>query len=616
MSARRIVVGMVAAAVGVLGLLPAGASAAEADTTPPVLASAAFSAPTLTAPGSATLTLDATDDVGIVRSDVTFIEEGSHEYRLVTDTSSPLTTGSYFSSSSANGTWRPHGVRLSDAAGNYAIYRLDGTYASGPASGTKTHDVDLAGASFVLSGAYDRTPPTITALQRVTAAGRAGESSTWSWAATDAEHIPATIEAVLTNPQTGHTVKTPVLPASPGSGTWSLTVPHAGEWKLTSVDVVDSVGNRGSYRANGQVLVANALTPLAHSLPFDRLGVAVAPNTFTARVLERAGRLTLVLPDTVSPTNLTRVRVTANPSGAVVEQPLGRDASLVVDVPGLTNGVAQTLSVTLASTWGDSPTMRFSGRPVLSRNVTGTVDVTGDRKPDVFAVRQAGLGQDGIVLAYPGSGTGRISSGWGWVRPEPACESIAPIDVGTLGRGELLCRSDALDALRQAGEGATRLGSRGWSTMRWVDGGFSLNADTYPDVIAMNAKGELLLYPKTSKDKLLTPTRIGTGWQSMISVISAGDLTGDRKNDIAAVDASGRLWLYPGNGTGGVTTRKQIGSGWQSMNALLPLRDLDSDGRTDLGGIGPSGDLRLYRGTGTGGVRGGVVLGWGWEMYL
>ena len=59
--------------------------------------------------------------------------------------------------------------------------------------------------------------------------------------------------------------------------------------------------------------------------------------------------------------------------------------------------------------------------------------------------------------------------------------------------------------------------------MRWVDGGFSLNADSYPDVIAMNAKGELLLYPKTSTDRLISPVRIGTGWQSMISVISAGD---------------------------------------------------------------------------------------------
>ncbi len=139
----------------------------------------------------------------------------------------------------------------------------------------------------------------------------------------------------------------------------------------------------------------------------------------------------------------------------------------------------------------------------------------------------------------------------------------------------------------------------------------------YPDVIAMNSKGELLVLRQDLDATASShPTRIGTGWNAMISVISAGDLTGDRRNDIAAVDASGRLWLYPGNGIGGVTARRQIGSGWQNMAALLPLRDLSGDGKADLGGITPGGDLRLYRGTGTGGVRAGVVIGTGWQRYL
>ncbi|MGG5259943.1 FG-GAP repeat domain-containing protein [Phycicoccus avicenniae] len=617
MGARRMVVGTVAAVVGVLGLLPAAASAAEVDTTPPVLASVSFSAPTLTAPGTATLTLDATDDVGIVRSEVTFLEDGSHRYVYVADTSSPLTVARYFSQGDANGTWRPYEVRLTDAAGNYSIYRLDGRYVSRPASTTTTHGVDLSGASFVVSGALDRTPPTLTSLQKVTAAGRAGEASTWSWSVTDVGSLPATIRATLTNPMTGDTVSTPLLPASPGSGTFSITVPHAGEWRMTSVEVVDSKDNKATYLANGQVQVPYALMPLTHSLPFANLGLGVAPNAFTPRVVERAGRLTLVLPDTVSPANLTRVRIVASPSGVVVEQPLGASASLALDVAGLPNGVTQSLSVTLNSTWGDSPVATVSGRPVLSRNVTGTGDVTGDGRADIFATRQPGLEQDRAVWAYPGTGAGAVRPKTAYIPTDrsPFCDSIAAVDTYVLGSGELLCRTDELASLREDGSG-TVLGSRGWSTMRWVDGGFSLNGDAYPDVVAMNAKGELLLYPKTSTDRLLAPTRIGTGWQSMISVISAGDLNGDRKNDIAAVDASGRLWLYPGNGKGGVTTRRQIGSGWQSMGALLPMRDFDRDGKADLGGIGPDGDLRLYRGTGTGGVRAGVFMGWGWNMYL
>jgi hypothetical protein len=608
---------MVAAVAGVLGLLPASASAAEADTTPPVLNGVAFSTAALTGQGAVTLTLDATDDVGIVRSEVTFLEDGSHRHAYVADTSSPLTVGRYFSQGDANGTWRAHEVRLTDAAGNYSIYRLDGRYFSRPSSTTTTHTVDLVGASFVLSGASDRTPPTLTSLQKVTAAGRAGEASTWSWTATDTENVPATIHAVLTNPTTGRTVQTAVLPASPGSGSWSLTMPHAGEWRMTAVEVVDSKANKATYLANGQVQVPYALTPFTHTFPFASLGLGLAPARFTPSVVERPGRLDLVLPDTISPENLSGVRVTASPSGAVLDRSLGAGASLVLDLPNLPNGVTQTLSVTLRSTWGDSPVVTVSGRPVLSRNVTGTVDVTGDRRPDVFATRQSGLGQDAAVWAYPGTGTGTLRAATAYIPTDrsPFCESIGAVDTESLGVGELLCRTDSLGSLREDGSG-TYLGTRGWSSMRWVDGGFSLNADSYPDIVAMNAKGELLLYPKASTDRLLAPTRIGTGWQTMISVISAGDLTGDRKNDIAAVDASGRLWLYPGNGKGGVTARKQIGAGWQSMGALLPLRDFDRDGKTDLGGITPAGDLRLYRGTGTGGVRGGVVIGTGWDRYL
>ena len=72
----------------------------------------------------------------------------------------------------------------------------------------------------------------------------------------------------------------------------------------------------------------------------------------------------------------------------------------------------------------------------------------------------------------------------------------------TVADGAPLCRNDDLVALTRGG-GGTVLGRRGWSVMRWVDGGFSLNADRYADVIAMNTKGELLLYHATSR---------GTAW--------------------------------------------------------------------------------------------------------
>ena len=613
---RRVVGGVVAAVVGLLALLPASASAAEADTTPPVLRSVAFSTSALTAAGSVTLILDATDDVAVTRASVTFLEDSSHRYVYVQDSETPLTLGTYFGLNAANGTYRAYQVRLTDAAGNYADYRLDGRYRSSPASAESTHEVDLAGPSVTLSGASDGTAPVLTALRPVTEATRVGEASTYAWAATDSEHSVASIEARFLNPHMGVTVGSGVVPAGEGAGTLSIVPSEFGPWELYMVEVVDSVGNRAFYYPDGQAVMEGALFPRTHGLPLATLGSTVAPGDFGATVVERPGRLTVALSTDVDPTHLSSIRVEASPSGMVRETPLGRGGSFLVDLPDLPNGVAQTLRVTLRSQWGDSPTLVLDGRPALSRNVTGSVDVTGDRRTDVLATRQPGLGDDPRVWVYAGTGTGRLRAGETWLYSnEVGCAAVAAVDVGTAGGGELLCRNDDLVTLA-AGGVRTVLGSRGWGAMRWVDGGFSLNADAYPDVIAMNPKGELLLYPKTSKDRLLAPTRIGTGWQSMISVISAGDLTGDRKNDIAAVDAAGRLWLYPGNGKGGVTGRKQIGAGWQSMGALLPLRDFDGDGRTDLGGITSGGDLRLYRGTGSGGVRNGVVIGTGWDRYL
>ena len=117
----RVVAALAVVVTGALGVVPSSASAADADTAPPVLTGVSYSTTALTAPGTVTLTLDATDDVAIVRSEVTFLEDGSHRYVLVSDTSSPLTVGRYFSQGDANGTWRPYEVRLTDAAGNWTF---------------------------------------------------------------------------------------------------------------------------------------------------------------------------------------------------------------------------------------------------------------------------------------------------------------------------------------------------------------------------------------------------------------------------------------------------------------------------------------------------------------
>ncbi len=104
------------------------------------------------------------------------------------------------------------------------------------------------------------------------------------------------------------------------------------------------------------------------------------------------------------------------------------------------------------------------------------------------------------VLSYPGTGTGKLRAATTFLPAnQGGCEQLAAGDLAyVLGDGQPLCQQDDLLALSRGG-GGTLLGSRGWSSMRWVDGGYSLNADSYPDVIAMNSAGDLMLYPQTSR---------------------------------------------------------------------------------------------------------------------
>lgn len=610
-----LVAGAVAAVVAVTGM---PAASAAADTTPPVLHSLGFEASTATPGEDVVVHVDATDDVAVTSGVVSVYEESSGLYQHARFTGAASTVAFHVDSSWGDGTYHLGHVTLTDAANNYARYYSRGHYyQSRPASSTTTHDVDLPDVVFTVSGARDITPPELHSFALgSSAATTAEEPFTVEWSVSDARSTVSAVEGWWVNQSTG-AYELGVRLADPApTGSTSVQLPYAGVWVLSDVRVVDSNGASAVYRPDGRLILDGSGTEGRHDLDLKALDMTLRPATPRAAVVARPGRLTLVRTGLASdPTVLSGFRVTVQPAG------ITRDVTVSAlsgpyDIVGLPNGVNQTVTLTARSAWGESPAATASGRPVLSGNVTGIPDVTGDGRPDVVAQRQYGIGQDASVLSYPGTGRGGLRAATTYLPAgQGGCEQLAAGDVYIVGTGDPLCQHDDLLALNRGG-GGTELGSRGWRQMRWVDGGYSLNADPYADVLALNAEGELLLYPKTSRDRLLAPTRIGTGWGSMISIVSAGDLTGDRRNDIAAVDAAGRLWLYPGNGAGGVTVRRQIGSGWQNMGALLPLRDLSGDGKADLGGITMGGDLRLYRGTGTGGVRAGVVIGPGWQRYL
>lgn len=604
------------ASVGVIALTGMPATSAAADTTPPVLTSVSIS-PASAEPGdTVTVSLVATDDVGIVRSTVALVEETSRRAESASDSSTPLDVDHLVRHTWANGVHRIFGVVLYDAAGNRATYNLSGRYSSSPPATTTTHTVALAGPSVVVSGAADLTPPTLTSVGVPSTTGRVGAPSTYTVAVSPAE--PVSITTTWRNDVTRETVMSEPGALTSGSGAVNVSWPDPGRWLAESLAIRDSRGNVATYFWYGGMQPRGGVDVVPHTVDFSGLAVEVAPGNQHVQVVPRPAGLTLVRTGSTQDAQLySGYRVTVQPAGIVRDFSAADVGVGPIDLTGLPNGVTQTVTFTARSTWGDSPTATVSGRPVLSGNITGVADVTGDRKPDVLAQRQY-LGDPApAILSYPGTGTGalRPATTFSAAGGMFGCAQLGPFDINPFGRGEALCQNDDLLAMMSGLESQV-IGSRGWRSMSWVDGGFSLNADAYPDIVAMNPQGELLMYPMTSTGRALAPKRIGTGWGSMISVISAGDLTGDRRNDIAAVDASGRLWLYPGNGAGGVTARRQIGSGWQNMAALLPLRDLSGDGKADLGGITPSGELRLYRGTGTGGVRPGIVIGTGWQRFL
>jgi hypothetical protein len=615
MSARFVGTLVAGAAAAVVALTGMPAASAAVDTTPPVLHGVTLSPAALVPGGTLTATVDATDDVAVTRVRVDVIEEASGHYRTLDAPGVGLTASAPVTSSWANGTYGIRFVVVWDAAGNSSTYYPDGTYRTIPASATTTHGLDLKTQQAKVSGASDLSPPVLSALTMTAAATRAEDPTTVAFAVSDVQSTVQLLSLTWKNDDSGQVVAAGTVTKPAAAGTIAARLPTAGRWHLESVFVSDTLGNSAIYDAAGQV--SGSGMGGTHTLDLAAVHIALAPGPQGVTVVPRPGRLTVVRPGAASDASvLSGYRITVQPAGVVREVSVAALSSGLLELAGLPNGVTQTVTFTAHSTWGDSPVATKSSRPVLSGNVTGIADVTGDGRVDVVAQRQFGLGQDPAVLSYPGTGAGRLRAATTFLPTnQGGCEQLAAGDLYILGAGEPLCQHDDLVALNRGG-GGTILGSRGWSGMRWVDGGYSLNADGYPDVIAMNPAGDLLLYPQTSRGSLAAPTRIGAGWGSMISVVSAGDLTGDRRNDIAAVDSSGRLWVYPGNGAGGVTARRQIGSGWQSMGALLPLRDLSGDGKADLGGITMGGELRLYRGTGTGGVGTGVTIGTGWQGFL
>lgn len=221
---------------------------------------------------------------------------------------------------------------------------------------------------------------------------------------------------------------------------------------------------------------------------------------------------------------------------------VARSGDALFLVPGLGSGSGTTLGrpVPLKGSWGG-----FDA-------IAGRGDVTSDGIPDVVA-RDA---VSGVTYVYPGDGQGGFTS---------------------------------------------RLG--GWSKYRglsWLAIAGQLAGSRRPDLVAVNSRGELRVFPNTGRRNVGSPIDTGVVLDDVDLLLNVGDWDGDGRGDVMTRQAStGVLQLRRGLKGNRLAAPVTAGTGWDSVTRIAAVGDVTGDGNPDLVGRAADGSDRVYPGNGS-----------------
>lgn len=128
---------------------------------------------------------------------------------------------------------------------------------------------------------------------------------------------------------------------------------------------------------------------------------------------------------------------------------------------------------------------------------------------------------------------------------------------------------------------AVTLGQSGWAGMTLALGGWC-GTNRLPQLVALDASGNLWLYPNRGRVDLVERTLMASGVSA--NRLAMVDYDADGFQDLLARQADGNVRLYRGSGAPAprTETRAVVASGWSDVTAIRPLRDVTGLNSTGL----------------------------------